>query len=116
MKLRIDLRQAGFVPGDRVAGEVVVLEGGRSRRATIELRFVERSRRFEHVAYSSGPATLADEELATGDVLAFELVLPERAPPSVYTEYASLLWELLATVDVPLLPDHKERLEIIVAS
>jgi hypothetical protein len=47
-------------------------------------------------------------------VLPFELTLPEQALPSVYTDEASLLWELHVEVDVPLRPDHDERLELIV--
>jgi hypothetical protein len=113
VKLRIDVQQATFAAGDRVNGEVVVLEGGRSRGATIELRFVERSHPFEHVAYAA-EAPLADQELATGDVLPFALTLPDQALPSVYTDAGSLLWELRVKVDVPLLPDQDERLELIV--
>jgi hypothetical protein len=113
VRLRIDVRQATFAAGDRVAGEVVVLDGGRSRGATIELRFVERSLPFEHVAYVA-EVPLADTELTTGDVLPFELTLPDEALPSVHTDEASLLWELRVQVDVPLRPDPDERLELIV--
>jgi hypothetical protein len=113
VKLRIDVQQATFAPGDNISGEVVVLEGGRSRGATIELRFVERSQPFDHVAYTT-EAPLTDQELTKGDVLPFALTLPDQALPSVYTDEASLLWELRVEVDVPLLPDQDERLELIV--
>jgi hypothetical protein len=116
MRLRIDLEQGTFRPGDAVNGEVVVVDGGRSRGATIELRFVERSLPFEHVAYASDPVTLKDDELATGDVLPFALTLPDNALPTVSSEHGSLLWELRVEIDVPLLPDSDERLELRVTT
>ena len=114
MRLRIDLQRAQFAPGDRVAGEVVVLDGGRSRGATARLRFVERSLPFEAVARETDPVTIAAGELRSGDVLPFALRLPDDALPSVSTDLCSLLWELRVEVDVPLRPDADERLELVV--
>jgi len=116
VKLRIDLEQGTFAAGDPVNGEVVVLDGGRSRGAAIELRFVERSLPFEHVAFATEPVQLTDEELATGAVLPFALALPAEALPTVQTEHGSLIWELRVAVDVPLMPDFDERLELLVAA
>jgi hypothetical protein len=116
VRLRIDLEQGTFAPGDRVAGAVVVLDGGRSRGATAQLRFVERSVPFEHVACETDPVRLTDAELVTGDLLPFELALPEDALPSLHTGPASLLWELRVQVDVPMMPDSDERIELVVGS
>jgi hypothetical protein len=80
----------------------------------LELRFVERAPRFEHVARATDPTTLAEDELTTGDVLPFSLTLPGDALPSVHTDLGSLLWELRVKVDVPLRPDFEERLELVV--
>ena len=114
MRLRIELEQSEFAPGDRVAGEAVVLDGGRSRGATAQLRFLERSPPFEHAARETEPVAIADGELCVGDVLRFALTLPDDALPSVHTELCSLVWELRIQVDVPMLPDSGERLELVV--
>jgi hypothetical protein len=109
MRLRIDLEQADARPGEAVTGTVVVLAGGRARRVTAWLEFVERAGKLSAVARREPPSTLADGDLQADTLLRFALPLPGDALPPLTTDVGELRWDLVVAVDRPNVPDLTER-------
>jgi hypothetical protein len=109
MRLQIELEQGAARPGAPVTGTVVVLDGGRARRMTAWLEFIERAGKLSAIARSEPPSTLAEGDLETDQVLRFELPLPADALPPLTTEVGELRWDLVVAVDRPQFPDLTER-------
>ena len=99
MRLRVEVDSEPLAPGATVSGRVVVEEGGRARSLSVRLAFVERTADFEKVARDAGTQVVAEGDLAEGAVVAFQLRLPEDAPPDVSTAHARIGWEVRARVD-----------------
>jgi hypothetical protein len=99
VRLRVEVDSEPLAPGATVSGRVVVEEGGRARSLSVRLAFVERTADFEKVARDAGTQVVAEGDLADGAVVAFQLHLPEDAPPHVSTAHARIGWEVRARVD-----------------
>jgi hypothetical protein len=99
VRLRIEVDGEPLAPGAAVTGRVVVEEGGRARTLSVRLAFVERTRDFDRVARDAGTQVVAEGDLADDTVVAFELRLPDDAPPEVATAHGRIGWEVRARVD-----------------
>jgi hypothetical protein len=97
----LQLVRDSFTPGERVAGTVLVTEGGGSRTLDVTLGFHEKSPDYEEIPVSQTQA-LHTGDLQTGQSLAFALDLPEDALPGHRSEHGELYWELRA-------PAHRGR-------
>ena len=109
MRLRIDLEQAAARPGEAITGTVVVLDGGRARRVTAWLEFVERAGKMSAIARREPASTLAEGDLQADQVLGFALPLAGDALPPLTTDVGELRWDLVVAVDRPRFPDLTER-------
>jgi hypothetical protein len=116
MKLQIELATPATRPGERIEGRVVVLDGGAARAVRARLEFVEQVGRLSRCARVEGERTIGADALERGDVLPFELQLPDDAAPGVRTDVGQLRWDLVVSVDRPLRPDLEERVELELAS
>jgi hypothetical protein len=114
VRLRIDPVTTALAPGDSVSGDVVVLAGGPARAVEARLEFVEHVAKLSRTAHVVCPTTIGGGDLASGDVLRFDLPLPEHAPPSLTTDVGRLDWDLVVRVDRPRRRDLEERLTLLV--
>ncbi len=114
-RLALELDRHEFAAGDEVAGTVVVLEGGRSRRLEVFLLFRESTRDFDHDAIRIGSGALAEGALEEGRSYRFAVALPPDALPSLSSANGELFWEVDARSD-QLGPDAHARERITVAA
>jgi hypothetical protein len=116
VRLVLELDADRVAPGEEVRGRVLVVEGGRSRSLTLTLSFRERSPAYLETPFGDG-GVLHEGDLAAGQALAFRIVLPDDALPSVKTSHGELFWELEAVSDEPGLDTRVSRtLEVMVAA
>ena len=101
MKLRIELEDDTFAPGDAVAGRVLVADGGGSRSLEVLLRFIEESPDYRTVARTVPGAVFHSGELQAKQAVDFSIELPADALPSAWSEHAELYWELELRSDEP---------------
>jgi hypothetical protein len=99
VRLRVEVDGEPLAPGAAVSGRVVMEEGGSARSLSVRLAFVERTPDFEKVARDAATQVVAEGDLADGDVVAFQLRLPDDALPDVTTAHARIGWEVRARVD-----------------
>lgn len=110
----LQLERETFAPGERVAGTVLVTEGGGSRELVVALQFHEKSPDYEEV-----PVTRS-ESLHTGDVqagqsLTFALELPADALPGFTSEHGELYWEVDVKSDEAGPDTHaRRRIDVVV--
>lgn len=112
---RVELDRERYTAGDAVRGTVLVLEGGGSRTLEVFVHFKEETEDYEETPLSLASGPLHSGELAQGMSYAFELRLPEDAPPSLSSEHGELYWELDVRSDELGLDTH-ERLRIDVVA
>jgi hypothetical protein len=99
VRLRIEVDGEPLAPGAAVGGRVVVEQGGGARALFARLAFVERTRDFDRVAREAETQVVAEGDLADGAVVAFQLRLPDDAPPEVAAAHGRIGWEVRARVD-----------------
>jgi hypothetical protein len=114
VKLELDLRSDRLAPGDVVAGQVAVVEGGSARSLVLTLGFHERTTWYMATPFSTS-MPLAEGDLSAGQAIEFSFTLPADAPPSVKTEHSELLWEIEVSVDRPGLDTQAARRVEVVA-
>ena len=110
----LQLEREAFAPGERVAGSVLVTEGGGSRTLEVALAFHEKSPDYEEVPVSrSQPLQTGDVQ--TGQSLAFALELPADALPGYRSEHGELYWEIDVKSDEMGPDTHlRRRIEVVV--
>jgi hypothetical protein len=110
----VQLERDRFAPGERVAGAVLVTEGGGSRTLDVTLAFHEKSPDYEETPVSVTQA-LQTGDLQAGQSLAFALDLPGDALPGHRSEHGELYWELDVKSD-EIGPDThvRRRIEVVV--
>lgn len=103
MSLRIEVLVGDEVhrPGGTVRGDLLVVEGGRSRSLEVRLQYREVVRAFQHDAVSCGPQRLHEGDLRTGQQFPFALQLPPSALPGHTDSIGSLGWFVVARSDEP---------------
>lgn len=111
----LQLERDVFAPGERVAGSVLVTEGGGSRTLEVVLAFHEKSPDYEETPVSrSQPLHTGDVQ--TGQSLAFSLELPADALPGYRSEHGELYWEIDVKSDEMGPDTHlRRRIEVVVA-
>jgi hypothetical protein len=110
----VQLARDSFAPGERVAGTVLVAEGGGSRALEVTLAFHEKSPDYEETPVSVKQA-LQTGDVQTGQSLAFALDLPEDALPGHSSEHGELYWELDVKSDEMGPDTHaRRRIEVVV--
>jgi hypothetical protein len=110
----VQLERDRFAPGERVAGTVLVTEGGGSRTLDVTLAFHEKSPDYEETPVSVTQA-LQTGDLQAGQSLAFALDLPEDALPGHRSEHGELYWELDVKSDEMGPDTHvRRRIEVVV--
>jgi hypothetical protein len=110
----VQLERDRFAPGERVAGTVLVTEGGGSRTLDVTLAFHEKSPDYEETPVSVTQA-LQTGDVQTGQSLAFALELPEDALPGHRSEHGELFWELDVKSDEMGPDTHvRRRIEVTV--
>jgi hypothetical protein len=110
----VQLERERFAPGERVAGSVLVAEGGASRTLDVTLAFHEKSPDYEETPVSR-TQSLHMGDVQTGQSLAFSLELPEDALPGHRSEHGELFWELDVKSDEMGRDTHvRRRIEVVV--
>jgi hypothetical protein len=110
----VQLERDSFAPGERVAGTVLVTEGGGSRTLDVTLAFHEKSPDYEETPVSVTQA-LHTGDVQTGQSLAFALDLPADALPGHRSEHGELYWELDVKSDEMGRDTHlRRRIEVVV--
>jgi hypothetical protein len=110
----VQLERDRFAPGERVAGTVLVTEGGGSRTLEVTLAFHEKSPDYEETPVSQTQA-LHMGDVQTGQSLAFALDLPADALPGHRSEHGELFWELDVKSDEMGPDTHvRRRIEVVV--
>jgi hypothetical protein len=99
VRLRVEVDGEPLAPGAAVSGRVVVEDGGRARKLSLRLAFVERTEDFDRAAREAETQVVAEGDLADDTVLAFQLRLPDDALPEVATAHGRIGWEVRARVD-----------------
>jgi len=108
-ELQLQLHDAHpYTLGETIAGNVVVLEGGRSRSLKVELRYNERTKDYSKATTISS-AALHEGDLTKGTLFEFEVLLPEDGNPDYRTNHSELYWELSVTSDELGLDTHESR-------
>jgi hypothetical protein len=110
----LQVAQESVAPGGRVAGTVLVIEGGGSRELEVTLAFHEKSPDYEEVPIEVSE-TLHTGDLQTGQSLPFALELPADALPAHTSEHGELYWELDVKSDEMGRDTHlRRRIEVVV--
>jgi hypothetical protein len=110
----LQLERDSFAPGERVAGTVLVTEGGGSRTLEVTLAFHEKSPDYEEIPVRETQA-LHTGDLQTGQALTFALDLPANALPGFRSEHGELYWELDLKSDETGPDTHaRRRIEVVV--
>ena len=110
----VQLERDTFAPGERVAGTVLVTEGGGSCTLEVTLAFHEKSPDYEEIPFGQTQA-LQTGDVQTGQSLAFALDLPEDALPGHRSEHGELYWELDVKSDEMGPDTHvRRRIEVVV--
>ena len=99
MSVRFEVRvnKDRFAAGDVLAGDVVVLEGGKLESLTALLAFCESTPSYSRVAAALPPVVLCSERTVdVGDLFRFEIRLPADALPTLESPsgLTGLYWEL----------------------
>ena len=109
----LQLERESFAPGERVAGSVLVTEGGGSRALEVVLAFHEKSPDYEETAVSRSE-TLHTGDVRAGQTLAFALELPADALPGYRSEHGELYWEIDVKSDEMGRDTHlRRRIEVV---
>lgn len=109
----LQLERESFAPGERVAGSVLVTEGGGSRALEVVLAFHEKSPDYEETAVSRSE-TLHTGDVQTGQTLTFALELPADALPGYRSEHGELYWEIDVKSDEMGRDTHlRRRIEVV---
>jgi hypothetical protein len=110
----VQLERDRFAPGERVAGTVLVTEGGGSRTLDVTLAFHEKSPDYEETPVSE-TQTLHTGDLPAGQSLGFAFDLPKSALPRHRSEHGELYWELDVKSDEVGMDTHvRHPIEIVV--
>jgi hypothetical protein len=110
----LELERGRFAPGERVAGTVLVTEGGSSRGLDVTLGFHEKSPDYEETSVSFTQA-LHTGDLQAGQSLPFALDLPADALPGYVSEHGELYWEVDVKSDEMGPDTHvRRRIEVVV--
>lgn len=113
MKLEIRLDSDRVAAGEKISGQINVLEGGRSRSLTLMVSFRERSPGYEAAPFSES-GVLREGDLRAGEAIDFHYRMPEWASPGVKGKHGELYWELEAKSDEPGVDTHvRRRIEIV---
>lgn len=109
----LQLERQRFAPGERVAGTVLVTEGGGSRTLEVALAFHEKSPDYEEIPVSRSHA-LHTGDVQTGQALPFALDLPAEALPGYVSEHGELYWEVDVKSDEMGRDTHvRQRIEVV---
>lgn len=110
----LQLERERFAPGERVAGTILVTEGGSAREIEVTLTFHEKSPDYEEFPIREAVSVHAGD-VQTGQSLAFALDLPATALPGHRSEHGELYWELDVKSDEMGRDTHvRQRIEIVV--
>lgn len=110
----LQLDRDRFVPGERVAGTLLVTAGGGSRSLDVTLAFREESPDYEETAVSFTQA-LHTGDVQAGQSLSFALDLPRDALPAYSSEHGKLYWEVDVKSDEMGRDTHvRRRIEVAV--
>jgi hypothetical protein len=110
----LQLERERFAPGQKVAGTVLVTEGGGSRGIDVTLGFHEKSPDYEETA-ASFTQTLHTGDVQAGQSLPFALDLPADALPAYRSEHGELYWEVDVKSDEMGRDTHvRRRIEVVV--
>lgn len=111
---QLQLEQERFAPGERVAGAVLVTEGGGTRGLDVTLAFHEKSPDYHETPVSLTQA-LHSGDLEAGQSLAFSFDLPDDALPGHRSEHGELYWEVDVKSDEMGPDTHvRRRIEVVV--
>jgi hypothetical protein len=116
MKLELQLDGERYAPGDSVTGNVLVVEGGDSRKLEVSLNFRERtSEDDEHTPVTLSGGELHAGDLTTGASYPFAIQLPPDALPNFKSKHGELFWEVDARSDERGRDTHeRKRIEVAV--
>ena len=115
MRLEIQLDADRASAGEKLSGQINVLEGGPSRSLALTISFRERSPGYEAVPFSDS-GVLHEGDLRAGEAIDFHYSMPDWALPSLKSEHGELYWELEARSDEPGLDTHvRRRIEVVSA-
>jgi hypothetical protein len=113
--LQLQLHDAHpYTLGETIAGNVLVLEGGRSRSLEVRLRYNEKTKDYSK-ATTTFSASLHEGDLTKGTLFEFEVLVPEDGTPDYRTNHGELYWELAITSDeLGLDTQESRRVEVSV--
>ena len=99
-ELQLQLHDAHpYTAGETIKGNVLVVEGGRSRSLKVELRYNEETKDYSNVPTTISSPPLHEGDLTKATSFEFEIALPEDAFPSYRTNHSELYWEVDAMSD-----------------
>ena len=108
-ELQLQLHDAHpYTLGETIRGNVVLLEGGRSRSLEVELRYIEKTKDYSKATTISS-APLHEGDLTKATLFEFEVLLPEDGTPDYRTNHSELYWELGVKSDELGLDTHESR-------
>lgn len=115
LRLRVELEQERFAPGEVVRGTVSVLVGGDSRALEVLLNYREHAGDdYQDIPVTLSSGTLCEGDLATGTSYPFEIPLPDDALPSFKSKHGELWWEVDARSDERGRDTHeRRRIEVV---
>ena len=116
MKLELQLYGETYAPGETVTGNVLVVEGGGSRKLEVWLHFRERtSEDDDHTPVSLSSGELHAGDLTTGASYPFAIQLRPDALPSFKSKHGELFWEVDARSDQRGRDTHeRKRIDVAV--
>ena len=112
LDVQLDPRLAGLCARARLAGTVTTGDGGEARSVDVWLELTEQVKGFRHVARRTDAIRLHTGTVPPGHQLRFALRIPAEAPPSLETEWGSLVWTLVVRADRPRRPDARAEVEL----
>jgi hypothetical protein len=114
--IRVDVRTDKATPGSRVSGTATWnSEGGKQARAievVLRRRFTGKNTK-EHIVNDVSEDDLGSRSQV---VLPFDFEVPSDAPPTYEGKLVSIIWEIVATADIPWAVDQHDTKVITVTS
>lgn len=109
-RFQLQLDRERYTPGDTIRGNILVLEGGRTRSLEVLLEYNEATEDdYSAVATSVSSGPLHAGDLTTDMSFEFELALPADAFPNYRSEHGELYWALDVRSDEHGRDTHERR-------